>query len=370
MRFGAVAIEDSLGGVVAHAVKTGGLLLKKGDIVTQRHIESLRALGVETIVVARLDPDDIEEDQAAHAIAGAVAGRNLFPKTPTTGRANLFAACDGVFVAERQFIDAVNAIDDGVTLATLEPMRPVRKGDMVATVKIIPFAISSASLDKAKAAIGGGRLAVAPFTPHRVGVVSTLLPGLKATTVRKTLDVLENRLKPWGSQIAARLETTHETAALAGAIASMRQDIDLIVIFGASAITDRRDVIPAAIEQAGGRVIHLGMPVEPGNLLLLAETADRRPIIGAPGCARSSKANGFDWVLQRLLADLPVTAGDIRQMGAGGLLVEAPAGRKSGVQRNEPPQFDKLAPWGPAATRPPVSLVNHAAAAPGVDSPG
>ena len=42
----------------------------------------------------------------------------------------------------------------------------------------------------------------------------------------------------------------------------------------------------------------------------------------APGCARSPKENGFDWVLQRILADVPVRAADIRRMGAGGLLME------------------------------------------------
>jgi molybdenum cofactor cytidylyltransferase len=96
---------------------------------------------------------------------------------------------------------------------------------------------------------------------------------------------------------------------------------DLLLVFGASAITDRRDVIPAAIEAIGGRVHHFGMPVDPGNLLLIGER-DRLPIIGAPGCARSPKENGFDWVLQRVLADVPIKPSDIMGMGVGGLLME------------------------------------------------
>ena len=63
------------------------------------------------------------------------------------------------------------------------------------------------------------------------------------------------------------------------------------------------------------------MPVDPGNLLLLGELGGR-PVLGAPGCARSPKENGFDWVLHRLLAGIPVTAADIRRMGTGGLLME------------------------------------------------
>jgi molybdenum cofactor cytidylyltransferase len=63
------------------------------------------------------------------------------------------------------------------------------------------------------------------------------------------------------------------------------------------------------------------MPVDPGNLLLVGEILGR-PIIGAPGCARSPKENGFDWVLQRLLADAPIGRKEIQAMGVGGLLME------------------------------------------------
>jgi molybdenum cofactor cytidylyltransferase len=92
-------------------------------------------------------------------------------------------------------------------------------------------------------------------------------------------------------------------------------------VFGASAIADRRDVIPAAVEAIGGRIEHFGMPVDPGNLLLIAK-AHGRPVLGAPGCARSPKENGFDWVLMRLLAGLEVPREAITGMGVGGLLME------------------------------------------------
>ncbi|MBT7487648.1 MAG: NTP transferase domain-containing protein, partial [Rhodospirillales bacterium] len=104
-----------------------------------------------------------------------------------------------------------------------------------------------------------------------------------------------------------------------------QQEIGLLLIAGASAITDRRDAIPAAIEQAGGRIEHFGMPVDPGNLLLLGRLADDTPVIGLPGCARSPKTNGFDWVLERLLAGLDVAGDDIKRMGVGGLLKEIPS---------------------------------------------
>ncbi|HEY1453910.1 MAG TPA: molybdopterin-binding protein, partial [Roseiarcus sp.] len=155
----------------------------------------------------------------------------------------------------------------------------------------------------------------------RIGVVSTTLPGLKPSIVAKTLRVLEARLKPAGARIVGQEIVPHEIGPLAKALARLIDGADALIAFGASAITDRRDVIPAAIEAIGGRIERFGMPVDPGNLLLLAERHGV-PIIGAPGCARSPKENGFDWVLQRVLAGVPIRDKDIRAMGVGGLLME------------------------------------------------
>ena len=114
----------------------------------------------------------------------------------------------------------------------------------------------------------------------------------------------------------------HEQGALAKALDEvLKAGAELVIIFGASAIADRRDVIPAAVEAIGGRIEHFGMPVDPGNLLLVGD-ARGRPVLGAPGCARSPKENGFDWVLMRLLAGLAVPRAAITGLGVGGLLME------------------------------------------------
>jgi molybdenum cofactor cytidylyltransferase len=114
----------------------------------------------------------------------------------------------------------------------------------------------------------------------------------------------------------------HEQGALASAIDEvLKAGAELVIVFGASAIADRRDVIPAALEAIGGEIEHFGMPVDPGNLMLIGK-ARGHAVIGAPGCARSPKENGFDWVLMRLLAGLPVSREEITGMGVGGLLME------------------------------------------------
>ena len=176
--------------------------------------------------------------------------------------------------------------------------------------------------DEAVAAAAGGALRIAPYVIKRVGIVSTQLPGLAPKVIDKTLRVTAERLAPAGASIIAERRVPHEQAALAAAIEELLGlGAELVIVFGASAIADRRDVIPAAIEAIGGRIDHFGMPVDPGNLLLIGE-ARGAAVLGAPGCARSPVENGFDWVLMRLLAGLPVTRADITGMGVGGLLME------------------------------------------------
>ena len=324
MKFGRVAIAAGEGLILAHAVKGAGVVLRKGEVIGPDEIAALENAGIASVIGARLEDGDIVENVAAQRLAERIAGRHVSLERPFTGRCNLLAEADGLVLVDATVVDAINAVDEAITLATVAPMQPAAAGEMVATVKIIPFAVGGAFLDAALAAGRPGAISVAPFLPLRVGVVSTLLPALKRTVVDKTLGILEARLAPARARIAAETRVVHDAIALTEALGTLA-DVDLVVIFGASAITDRRDVVPVAIEMAGGHVDHLGMPVDPGNLLLLGrlERNGRTvPVIGAPGCARSPKENGFDFVLWRLLAGLPVRGADLRRMGVGGLLGE------------------------------------------------
>lgn len=338
MKFGPVAIADAQGAIAAHAVRRPGVTLRKGDTVQAADIAALRHTGVETIIAARIEAEDVGENEAAATLAKALAGAKLRIDKAFTGRANMFATSAGVLQIDAGLIDAINAGDEAITVATLPHMRAVVEGEMVATVKIIPFAVSRVALAAATALCGRPGLSVAPYRTMKVAVISTLLPGLKPTVIDKTVRILTDRLAPAGATIFAEERVDHTTAALAPVLARLQAQADLTVVFGASAITDRRDVIPSAIEAAGGRVDHFGMPVDPGNLLLLGTSPEGRPVLGAPGCARSPKENGFDFVLQRLLAGLSVTRADIQRMGVGGLLMEIvsrPQPREGGESRGD-----------------------------------
>jgi len=323
MKFGPLAVDEAVGALAAHSLRVGDAVIRKGATISSEHAARLKASGIDTITAVRLEPGDVGEDEAALRLARAVAGPEVRVEQPFTGRSNLYAASAGLLAGDKPIVDSLNGIDEAITFATLPVFKPVVEGEMIGTVKIIPYAVAGSVLEAGLAvAARGAALAVAPYALRKVGAISTLTPGLKPSVVAKTIRVLGERLAPAGAALVAQAMTPHETAPLAEALTRQTESgAELIVVFGASAIADRRDVIPAAIEQAGGQIEHFGMPVDPGNLLLIGRIGTT-PVIGAPGCARSPKENGFDWVLQRLLAGIPVTRAEVTALGVGGLLME------------------------------------------------
>lgn len=325
MIFGAVPVGDAEGTLLAHSVSAGARRLRKAHRLTAEDIALLRAEGIGEVIVARLEPGDLVEDEAAARIAAALRVAGVEIKPAATGRVNIHAEDAGLFTVSPSVIGRINDIDPRITLATLENHAAVEPGRMVATVKIIPFAVPGAIVEAAEAIAGeDGAFQVHPFRSLRVGVVQTVLPSIKPSVLDKTVGITAERLQRSGSSIVAERRVPHEAGAVSGAIAELLEGSDLVAVFGASAMSDPADVIPAAIEQAGGEVERVGMPVDPGNLLVLGEVAGK-PVLGAPGCARSPKPNGFDFVLDRLLAGIDVSSADIAAMGVGGLLMEIPS---------------------------------------------
>lgn len=325
MRFGAVPVAEAGGAVLAHSLVAGGLRLKKGRLLGERDVAALRDAGVAEVTVARLEPGDLAEDAAAEAVAAALVpeGEPVTRSAPFTGRVNLFAGAAGVLRVDAAAVADLNALDPAITLATLPDLARVAPRQMLATVKIIPYAVPGATVARAVAGLGtsGGVVRLHPFRARRVSLILTRAEATKEGLLAKGAAAVEARLAALGQAMAPPVVVAHAQAAVAEAVAAA--DGALVLILGASATSDPADVCPGGVVAAGGRLVRFGMPVDPGNLLFLGEHAGR-PVVGLPGCARSPALNGADWVLERLAADIPVTGPDLAAMGVGGLLKEIP----------------------------------------------
>ena len=329
MKFGTVDIgaDELEGAILAHTLRLGdgAGAVKKGAVLTTNDIERLRKAGYRQVMVAQLERGDVHEDAAAARLAEQFVGTSVTASQAATGRCNLHSVCLGLLIVDRDRVDAGNRISESITVATLPAFSLVPPNSMIATVKVIPFAVSENHLEAWTVVLSDGpALRVAPFESFEAGLVLTELPGVSQSLLERASRAQRARLSALGSRVRREVRCEHSIDAVARAIATLQEEgCNPILLLGASAIVDRGDVIPSGLQKAGGEIVHLGMPVDPGNLLMVG-TLEGSTAFGLPGCARSLNPSGFDHVLRRFLIGELVDSTLISGLGVGGLLKEVP----------------------------------------------
>ena len=326
MKFGNISLKDAEGTILAHTLRLGGRVLRKGRTLTKVDISDLQAADIKTVAAAQLEEGDLDENEAALKIAQALTNNGLTATGGNTGRANLRAKAAGITIIDADTVHLLNSVNEAITLSTLRPFEPVAKGAVVATVKIITFGIPGNTVEECLSIIRERHQPVrlAQYGSPKIGFIQTLLPGLKKNLVEKASQSMTSRLSTMSLEITSEMHCVHGETEIADCLSSLATSgCDIALILGASAIVDRRDIVPSAVLASGGEIEHLGLPVDPGNLLLFARI-NKMKVLGVPGSARSPRLHGFDWVLQRLVAGVEVTRNDLIRMGVGGMLKEMP----------------------------------------------
>ncbi len=341
MIFGTFPLDEALGTVLAHSHRLGDRVLKKGMVLDAAAIAALRAAGRHEVIAARFEPGDVGENPSADRMAQAFDTKGISRRRAVTGRANLHADVAGLLRVDSAVVDRVNLASEALTIGTLPDFSAVAAGDMVATIKVIPFAVPGRVLDEVeKIARAAPAIALHPFRPHVVGLVVCELPGLKQSVIDGTIAATEARVTGLGGTLLPARRCPHAEAPIAESLRQLRDaGAELLLVAGASATVDRRDVGPSGVVAAGGEIVHFGMPVDPGNLICIGRIGPHFAIV-LPGCARSPKLNGIDWVLQRIFAGLPLGPAEIMRMGVGGLLQDTaarPLPRAKAVAKPDPP---------------------------------
>ena len=337
MKFAPVPLSEAEGKILGHNIAdpNGQRLLRKGKPLTGTDLQKLRELGRSSVYVAEMEPEDVDENKAARRVAETVCGPGLHLSGVASGRVNLLADEQGILRIDVEGLSRINECN-GITLTTLLTHSPVHARQIVATVKIIPYAVpeSIVSVAEGIANANGRVVRVDPLPSKSVGMV---LSGSTSLHQRLISDFspLRERIERLGSAVTrtdfvALDDEEDETALTEMLKQQVSTGVKLILIAGETAIMDTHDIVPRAVERAGGTVESVGAPVDPGNLLMLAYLHDV-PVVGAPGCARSRKTNIVDWILPRLLVGDRLTRKDIVQLGHGGLLQDV---RERGMPRD------------------------------------
>lgn len=319
MRFGTKPVGDALNAILAHSVAIEGGRLRKGLVLGQGELSALTAAGYSDVTVAVLEDGDLPENEAAKALAEGL-GNELSGMRLTdafTGRVNLVAEGPGVVRVDADKIAAFNMIDPMITIATVPDMHQADADTMLATIKVISFAVPEVAVRKAALMLSGAIRFCRPQLKTAKLIVSEIPGGAGDKGVR----AIEDRLNRLGVALTGVVKVPHEQPVIATALGA--SDADVTLILTGSATSDVHDVAPEALRHAGGQVERFGMPVDPGNLLFLGDLGGKS-VIGLPGCARSPALNGTDWVLSQVVCGIPVSSADIAAMGVGGLLKEIP----------------------------------------------
>jgi len=322
--FGKVEVTSAVGAKLAHRMVTSNGPLAKGHLLSPADARLLASDGVKEVLVHRLEPDEIDESSAAELLRENFISDGIEARTGVGGRINFYASLSGLFRASQSLIDNFNLVDDAITFACLNDFSNVTAGELVGTIKIITLAVTRQAVLRARRiASKAAPICLKPFLPNSVTIISTTSGAVAAKTIAKTHRVTTDRVLARNSKIIAEFVTDHSMDALADVLRSQamfqRESPDIIIVFGASAVADAGDVIPLAIQAAGGQIDRIGMPVDPGNLAVLGRIRET-VVIGAPGCARSPAMNGLDIILDRVAAKENFSRAEIARLGVGGLL--------------------------------------------------
>lgn len=328
-----IETKDAVGQVLCHDITriipgvVKDAVFRKGHIVTEEDIPVLLSVGKEHLYVWEKKEGILHEDEAAAILRDICINANMSATSPKEGKIEIRAEADGLLKIDTGRLNAVNGLGE-MMIATVHGNFPVKKGDKIAAVRVIPLVIEEEKMDRAAQAAGDTPLLeILPFVHARVGIVTT------------GSEVFKGRIEDaFGPAVRAKLEEYDTELAGQKIVDDNREDIvraigdfvdggaDMVLCTGGMSV-DPDDQTPGAIKAFGAEIVSYGAPVLPGAMFLLSyyETGEKTvPILGLPGCVMYAKRTIFDLILPRVLAGERLTPGDIRVYGEGGLCMNCP----------------------------------------------
>ena len=291
--------------------------MRKGQIVHEVELATLRSIERQNVRVIRLESGDVHEDAAGRRLAAAIAGPGVTLEGPTQSRTNLVAASRGVAVIDRSALTVVNLIPD-IAVFTVFPYQPVQKGEIVAGAKVVPVVTREEAIVQAErlAAEHWPIVQVKPFRPLAVGVVSKQRPEAKLR--RRFEDVLQRKLAWFGASLGSLQYVEPDVASVTAGFRNVLDAGAELILTAGSSSADPLDSLLVSVEALGGSVEIRGTPTHPGSFFWLAYL-DNRPVFGMPSCGAYSEATVVDLLLLRVFAGLRPTRADVAALGTGGL---------------------------------------------------
>ena len=329
MIFKTVQIQKCVGYILPEnifVIKNGRKIkLSKGTKINQQIKNILVSNGFKQISGFLLNENDFDENKASDLIARSICTNklnNLNYKNLNTGRSNIYSTKSGLFIYNANNLIKLNN-NSKIAISAIRPFSKVEQNQELITAKVIPYGIDKKLLQKNSLRLKDS-FRVAPFQKKSITLIQTFDNKINEKLIVKSRNVTQKRLELCGIRKIDEIIIPHKVDILCNTIkVSINQNVDIILIIGPHAITHIKDIIPNAILKSGAKIIRFGIPVEPGNLLLLSKFKSFNKdiyIIGMPSCAKSPKENGFDWVLWRILCNINFKNSNLNELSVGGLI--------------------------------------------------
>ena len=320
-----VKTVEAVGHVLCHDMTqiipgvTKDARFRKGHVVTAEDIPVLLSMGKETLYVWEKTEGMLHEDEAADRLRALCQNEHMEPTAPKEGKIELKAAVDGLFRVDAERLEAVNNLDE-LMIATRHTNVPVRAGDKLAGMRVIPLVIEEARLREAEAVCGKKPLLeLLPYKLKTCGLITTGSEVSKGLIEDKFTPVILRKLRRFGIEVTHHCLPGDDMDAITQAVLDYHAaGVDMILCTGGMSV-DPDDRTPGAIKATGCEIVTYGAPVLPGAMFLLGYFGDGTPVMGLPGCVMYAKTTIFDLMLPRIAAGVRVTKQDLKKLGLGGL---------------------------------------------------
>lgn len=323
-----IRTEDAVGHVLCHDMtriipgEFKGPAFRKGHIIREEDIPVLLSMGKEHLYVWENDETMFHEDEAAEILCRMCIGPHMTASEPKEGKIEIRADADGLFTLDDERLIRVNSLGE-MMIAARSGGVPVRRGDKLAGTRVIPLVIEKEKMKRAEETAGGQPLLkITPFTHKKVALIVTGSEVYAGRIEDKFGPAIERKMADYDTEIIGKTIIGDDPEQITAQIrACLEQGADMICCTGGMSV-DPDDTTPSAIRASGAQIVTYGAPVLPGAMFLLAYAPGDIPVMGLPGCVMYSRRTIFDLVLQRLMANVKVSAEDLAALGNGGLCLD------------------------------------------------
>lgn len=318
-----VKVQDAIGMTLCHDITAmvdgfKGAAFKRGHVITQEDIPKLLDIGKQHVFIWEENAGEIHEEDAARRLSQMTTVDGAHYGSVSEGKIQLFADQDGMFRVDKALLAAVNRIGD-ITITTLPDHYPVKAGDRLASMRIVPLVTEERQIAEAEALCAGKQLYdLRPFKPLKVGIIITGSEIYHGRIKDKFERVARAKLAHYPAEILGVHVCDDELDMIVGAGRALLAEGAELLIFSGGMSVDPDDLTPSAIREMGAEIVSYGVPSQPGNMTLVAYL-DQAALLGVPGAAISRPTTMFDVLLPQIFCGDPLTKDNLIRLGEGGL---------------------------------------------------